>query len=58
MNEFVGTAQFLKIALGIDLETAFSHSPNWFIFRTTCFCIKRDADEQFGTHENCPGCPR
>ena len=47
MNEFVGTALFLKIALVFDAETAgrlweidaFSHSPNRFIFRTTCFRI-------------------
>ena len=32
MNGFVGTALFLKIALVFDMETAFSHSPNRFIF--------------------------
>ena len=28
----IGTALFLKIALVFDMETAFSHSPNRFIF--------------------------
>ena len=39
MNGFVGTVLFLKIALVFDMETAFSHSPNRFIFRITCFHI-------------------
>ena len=40
MNGFVDTALFLKIALVFDMETAFSQSPNGFIFRTTCFRMK------------------
>ena len=33
MNGFLGSALFLKIALVFDMETAFSHNPNRFIFR-------------------------
>ena len=32
MNGFLGTALFLKIALVFDMETAFSHSSDRFIF--------------------------
>ena len=37
MNGFVGTVLFLKIALVFGMETAFSHSPNRFIFYDNLF---------------------
>ena len=50
MNEFLGSVSFLKIAIGIDMETAFSHSPNRFIFDDNLFPHLGGSNEQFGTH--------
>ena len=54
MNGYGGTVLFLKIALVFDMETAFSHSPNRFIFHNDLFPHLGDPNEQFGTHDKLP----
>ena len=54
MNEFVGTAPFLKIALGFDMETAFHIAQTSLFLKANLFPHIGGPNKQFGIHLQLP----